>query len=464
MGTLLKKKTLTDILKVAFSNIIKLLSSVLVGLLLPKIIGVTDYGYYKTFTLYGVYVGLFTFGITDGIYLKFGGQDYSSLKREEFRFYTRFYFAIELVFSLFAAIVALLFLPGEYKFIFICLAFYLLFFNVTSLFQTISQVTGRFTELSVRNLIQSILQAAAILYMYFSYGKSEGSYHVVTIIYVSITCILALWYVYTYRDLVFGKSKSFASGCPDIKLFAKCGTPLLVSNLSMLLLLSLDRQFVNVLFSTDEYAVYAFAYNILALFSTTLSAISTVLYPTLKRTDESSLKSSYDKLVFSISTLAFAGALLYFPLLKFIPWFLPKYTKALPIFRIIVPGLAISSAITIVMHNYYKVLDENIRYFKNCLCILAVSFVANLLAYLIFGTQEAISIASVFVLVLWYIITSMLFKRRYQAGISKNLVYIIVMSVAFYLITMIEIWWLGMLIYACVLVACLCVFKLLRKN
>ena len=161
MGNILKKKNFKDILKVAFSNLAKLLSGVLVGLLLPKIIGVTDYGYYKTFTLYGVYVGLFTFGITDGIYLKFGGQDYDALDKAKFRFYTRFYFLMELCFSAIAAVIALFFLPGEYSFIFLSLAIYLLFFNITSFFQTISQITCRFTELSVRNLLQSLFQAAA---------------------------------------------------------------------------------------------------------------------------------------------------------------------------------------------------------------------------------------------------------------------------------------------------------------
>ena len=381
---------------------------------------------------------------------------------------------MELVFSVLAAAVAVFLLPGEYRFIFICLAIYLLFFNITSFFQTVSQITGRFTELSVRNLLQSLLQVIAILFMYFS-SKTEtisqsvsnsgifiSSYRFFTGIYVSITYLLAIWYIFTYRDLVFGNCKDFKAGKSDILYFIKSGTPLLVSNLSMLLLLSLDRQFVNVLFTTDEYAVYAFAYNILTLFSTTLSAISTVLYPALKRTDEESLKSSYIKLVFSVMMLSFAGALLYFPLLKFIPWFLPKYTDALPIFRIIIPGLAVSSAVTIVMHNYYKVLGKNLRFFRNCLCILLTSFSANFVAYLVFGTREAISVASILVLLLWYVLSEKLFIKHYGISgmpIYKNMLYILIMGASFYLSTMINIWWLGMLVYAALLVVVTLFFK-----
>ena len=47
----IKSKTIKDILKVTFSNACILLSGILVGFLLPKIIDQVDYGYYKTFTL-----------------------------------------------------------------------------------------------------------------------------------------------------------------------------------------------------------------------------------------------------------------------------------------------------------------------------------------------------------------------------------------------------------------------------
>ena len=88
---MVKAKTYKSILKVASSNLIYLLSSILVGFLLPKIIGVTNYGYYKTFTLYATYIGLFQIGIVDGIYLKYGGKTYDELDKSTFNFYSKFF-------------------------------------------------------------------------------------------------------------------------------------------------------------------------------------------------------------------------------------------------------------------------------------------------------------------------------------------------------------------------------------
>ena len=50
-----------NLLWVVVGRVIALLSSVAVGLLLPKIFSVTDYGYFKMFTLYAVYTGLLHF-------------------------------------------------------------------------------------------------------------------------------------------------------------------------------------------------------------------------------------------------------------------------------------------------------------------------------------------------------------------------------------------------------------------
>lgn len=78
---------------------------------------------------------------------------------------------------------------------------------------------------------------------------------------------------------------------PEIVHLIQIGFPLLFANLCSTLILTLDRQFVNVLFDNATYAVYAFAYNMLSLVTVATSAISTVLYPTLKRVDLESIKT-----------------------------------------------------------------------------------------------------------------------------------------------------------------------------
>lgn len=234
------------------------------------------------------------------------------------------------------------------------------------------------------------------------------------ILYSIIIIILAIWYVITYREISFGQTYMKRENIREIFSLIILGFPLMLANLCSSLILTLDRQFVNILFDTETYAIYAFAYNMLALVTTATSAISMVLYPNLKKTDGRTLKNTYSSLVGAILCFMFGCLSIYFPLNMFVSWFLTKYIEALTIFRIIFPGLAISSAITIVMHNYYKTLGINVIFFVKSLVVLVISASANFLAYKLFGTTQSISIAS---------IITMIFMKRIKAKGATVIVY-----------------------------------------
>lgn len=442
-------RTIGDILKVSLSNIAVLMSGVLVGFLLPKIIGVTGYGYYKTYTLYATYVGMFHFGISDGIYLKYGGVNYNDLNRSKFRYYTRLFSCIELVLSIILASVSIVVLNNESRFIFFFLSIYLVFHNLTNYFQVISQSTSRFKELSSRNILQSACISAMVLLLWVchKYLTLSVNYRNYIVLYSCVVILLALWYLYTYRDITFGKVEKTDRNWKDIIGFIASGFPLMLANLCTSLILTLDRQFVNILFDTDTYAVYAFAYNMLSLVTTATSAISTVIYPKLKQMDAANMKKQYTDFISVILCLVYGCLCIFFPLNVFVNWFLPKYSLSLPIFRVIFPGLAISSAIMIVMHNYYKALGMTNNYFFKSVVTLAVSGIANGIAYTLFHTTISISVASIITMVFWYLFVEHYFIKTFNVKWLRNILYLLTMMSVFYLVTNIENHFVALPIY-----------------
>ena len=84
-------KFIKNVLKIAISNIFIILSGVVSGFFLPKLLGVTDYGFYKIFNLYITYGVFFDLGISNGIYLLYGGYKRAELPKETFRFYFSFF-------------------------------------------------------------------------------------------------------------------------------------------------------------------------------------------------------------------------------------------------------------------------------------------------------------------------------------------------------------------------------------
>lgn len=445
-------KTIKSIIIVTISNICNILAGIAVGFLIPKILSVSDYGYYKIFTLYSGYVGLASLGIIDGIVLIYGGNNYETLDRLKFRSYFRWYLLIHSIISAIILIISVIFLNNEYKYIFVFFGIFMIANNFTGYFQYISQITLRFKELSIRNIIKSSLTVLGVLLLYIIYkvNPNYSNFKTYIMLLIFFNYVLMFWYVYTYRDLIFGEAYKLKETKKDILKFIKCGFPLFFSILCASLILTLDRQFVSVLWPVDqsnEYSTYAFAYNMLSLVTVATSAISTVIYPTLKRTDEKTLKTNYHLLICIDIIFIFVCMTSYFPLCWFINWFLPKYNDSLIIFRIIFPGIAISSVITVVIHNYYKTFGLSTYYFIYTLITLILSFIANLVAYLIFKTTVSISIASICTMVFWYFIVQVTMVKKFSVPWLKNSIALFLGSTIFYVLTIIDVWYFAMILY-----------------
>ncbi len=66
------------------SNMISVVISALVTLVVPKLIGIEEYGYWQLYLFYSSYIGFLHFGWNDGIYLKYGGKEYNDLDKGYF--------------------------------------------------------------------------------------------------------------------------------------------------------------------------------------------------------------------------------------------------------------------------------------------------------------------------------------------------------------------------------------------
>ncbi len=442
------KRTFSNIISVALSNCFTIFSGIIVGFIIPRILTVESFGYYKTFTLYVTYLGLFSLGIIDGIVLRYGGKDYDELDRPLFRGYFKWYTLINTIFSILFIYIGIIYFDDDLRFILLMLGLDLLAVNISGYYQQVSQITMRFKEYSWRRILQSLGNILAVCILFGMYCfKKNASYELYVILLVFINILLSLWYIWTYRDISFGKSRNIRELRPDIAALIKSGFPLLVANLCSTLIITLDRQFVNILFDTETYAIYAFAYSMLALVTVAISAISTVLYPTLKRTTIDILVKQYKSYIAIIQIIVFACILAYFPLCMFIRWFLPNYESSLSIFRVIFPGLAINSTITIVMQNYYKAFGESVEYFKKSVMVLAVSFIANVVAYSISRTALSISVASIFVMIIWYLCVDQYFVKKFSYNRKRNFGYMLCMLCGFYLTTCINNDILSMIVY-----------------
>lgn len=428
------KRFLKNVMIVIISNLFSAVSGILIGFVVPKMLSVGDYGYYKTFTLYSTYIGLLHFGFIDGIFLKFAGQKYESLDKAKFRTYTRFLMDMELGFTIILMIAAFFFLKTDTFFILLFVALNIFLTNMTSYFEFICQVTMRFKQRSVRKIILCVLNIVSVGVLYVLYRFKDAS--ISGLLYIEITCLISgiilLWYAITYKDIVFGKRLSFRQEKKDLLFFMKIGIPLLLANLVSQFIFAVDQQFINILFDTETYASYAFAYNMINVILIATSAISVVFFPTIKNYTKEQLIDKYS--VINSYFLIFTAFCLvaYYPLDLIVRFFLDKYVSSLPIFIIILPGAVISSCITAIKYNCFKAFDEIKSFFIISICILVLSILADGAAYLIFKEPKSLAIASIIVMVVWCAVCEIYFAKKYKTQWIKNYLYMIVVIAVFY--------------------------------
>ncbi|MEW5568646.1 oligosaccharide flippase family protein [Rossellomorea marisflavi] len=441
------KNRLKNIMRIMFSNITTIIAGLVVAFIIPKIFSVTEYGYFRTFTLYATYIGFFSLGIIDGIVLKHGGEDYKDINKYKFRSYFIWYTIVHFFFTT-IVIFSSLFIEGEYRYIFMLIGINIIALNFSGYFQQISQITQRFNEYSNRNILRSFFTIISVVIIYILYCLNLNiNYKLYVTFILIINYALTIWYIFTYKDLVFGKHDSLKKVFKEVVTLVKVGFPLLFANLCSTLILTIDRQFVNVLFGNEEFALYAFAYNMVALVTVATTAISIVLYPTLKRTTKDTLKDYYSLLIITMLCFLFGSISIYFPIVIFTNWYLPDYIESLDVFRVILPSLVISSTITVVMHNYYKVLNDNLRYFRKSIVILIASIIINIIAYMIFKSVISISIASIITMLIWYFYIERYFVKNYNYRPVKNTTYMLLMIVVFYGTTSIANNYIGLILY-----------------
>ncbi|MGI6360283.1 MAG: lipopolysaccharide biosynthesis protein [Acholeplasmatales bacterium] len=436
---MINKKFGKDLFLVILSNGVKLLSSLLTVFIIPLIFNQQDYGFYKLFLLYVSYVGIFHFGFNDGIYLYYAGKDYEQLDKTRFRTYTKFLTIVQTIIALIVISLSF-FLSGDRQIILMLVGVNLIVLNLTTYYQFISQVTQRFKEFAIRNIIFTVLNAALIALFYF---LNLTDYKLFLVFVVLINIVLLLWYVISYRDITFGKANKFKEERHNIVLMFKLGILLMASNLVVMFFSSIPRQYVDYRYPVEIYpdifSNFSFAYTLMGFTGVFLSAISLVIYPTLRKASDIELREKYNDLKSIVIALVFLLIIAYYPLAFIVQRWLPNYTNALDIFFVLAPGIAISSSVSVIIHNYYKSLNKN----KEFLIIGILSLLLLIVAIYIINTfindnVIYIAITTVVVQFIWYLATEFYLTKKLKVNPIKNIIYIIISAIIFYSIGLIN--------------------------
>ncbi len=453
------RQNLKNVFMVVSSNVLTILVALFLGFILPKKLSIQDYAYYRVYMLYIAYAGFFHFGLVNGIYLKYGNLDVEQLPVKIFRTYS---YAMALLQGLVVAGLSILLFAGGFfmeadkviAFAFVIINIPLI--NIKWFYSSINQFTKRFVIDSYVTYLQNVLNLAMVLFIIL-FGWYD---YIIVLVLLTVCNFLCMAIVMCQnRQIVWG------SGAPLSETgflpLIKSGFFLMLSEFIGIIILGIDSIFVDNLFSQTDFAMYSFAVSVITGIYTLISVVSNLVYPYLVRVSQDKYAEYYTLMSDMLVTVAVFSMLAFYAVKFIILEWLDKFIPSIPVIEILFGTVVFRALITLVCGNYFKVLKLIKSYTQNNVFAIAISFLLNVAAYLIFRDYIYIAVASLLSFVIWYVVTDRIFIRQLKisfGGYAARYICILASLTVFFALRDTEPIRAFFLYFACSVVICLLCF------
>lgn len=350
------KKLITNLSYAFWAQGLSLGVSIILSFILPKFIGVSEFGYWQLFIFYTTYAGFFHFGLTDGIYLRTGGKKYNELDHSllgtEMKFLNLFQILLTFIISI---LVIKIEDTPERCFVIISFLIYMVIFNSVAYLGYIFQAVNRTKDYSKALIIEKtccLLAVVATILLQIANFK----YYIT--IYIVCDGFALLYCIWKGRAIVFSPFQNLKKTFQDMKINITIGIKLLIANLASLLIIGFNRILIDYHWGIEEFGKFSMALSLTNFFLLFITQISMVLFPVLRQTDNTNMKKYYVNLrniLFILLPMIFIA---YFPLQIILKIWLPQYAESFRYLIFLLPICIYDGRMQMLCTTYFKVLRK----------------------------------------------------------------------------------------------------------
>lgn len=406
---------LRGIIYIVTANALTLVMNVITNFILPKYLSMESYAMLKTFSLYTTYIGVVHLGFVDGIYITYGGKNFSDIDRialQEDVSTLRIFQVI--MTAIFAGVAWVL----KDK-ILLAFAFAIIPRNMASFFKMLFQATGKFRKYSMLLNVSTIFTFVVNILLIFFIKSDNFSFFLIGYLAVDFAVYFVIEYImYRYSHKICLLTFKWYSLYENIKT----GILVMFGNLFSFFLIGMDRWFIKMLMSVSAFAQYSFAASIENMLNLLVTPVTITLYNyfCVKRTVKD---------IKRIKTwLLIGGAVMIatlFPIKFIMEKYLMNYIKSISVLTLLFSAQYIGLIEKGIYINLYKAERKQKNYFLKLLVVIAAGFILNIFFYSFMHTQEAFAVGTWLSMLIWVIISSMDFPKL-RFGLKEILFFIIV--------------------------------------
>ncbi|MBS7148537.1 MAG: hypothetical protein KH083_09000 [Intestinibacter bartlettii] len=398
------------------ANILTMLISIIMTLILPKFLGVTDYSYYQLYIFFISYVGFFHFGWIDGIYLKIGGMEYNDLEKSNY--VTQFWMlnVLEIIIAAIISIFALFIIKNiDKSFVLISTSVCGVITILRTYLLFILQSTNRIKEYAKYTRVDRFIYFALVIVFLFLGFKN---YKIILYIDIFSKLVALVLCANKMKDIVFGKLNISKNTLLEIFENISIGIKLMLANIASTLIIGVVRFGIQKNWDIETFGKISLTLNISNLLMTFINAVAVIMFPLLRREEESNLPKIYVILRNTLMIFLYMMLIFYYPIKLILSTWLPQYADSLRYMALLFPICIYESKMSMLINTYLK----SFRKEKSMLIINTISLILSLI----------LTILSVFILNnLTWAILSIVFLLGFRCVIGE-LVLTKVMNILIY--------------------------------
>jgi O-antigen/teichoic acid export membrane protein len=427
------------------SNLISMIISTLVILIVPKLIGVEDYGYWQLYLFYSSYVGFLHFGWNDGIYLRYGGKEYSELNKS--LFFSQFWMLV--IFQILVGFLIIIFSNAfstdpDKLFIIKMTTLCMLILNVRLMLIYVLESTNRIKEYARITLMEKVFYCCLIL-LFLLVGFRE---YKILIIADIIGKFITLGYaIYYCRDIVFNKISIFYFNIKETANNINVGIKLMFANIASMFIIGVVRFGIERTWDVSTFGKVSLTLSISNLLMLFINAVGIIMFPVLRRTNQERLPVIYSTLRTFLMVPLLGILLLYYPLEVILSAWLPQYTESLMYMVLLFPMCIYEGKMVLLINTYLKTMrKEKLMLSINIVSVLLSSFLTIIFTQ-IFMNLELIIVSIVILLAFRCILAEILLSRMLNVSVYKDIFLELLLSIIFILTGWFISSWFGIAIY-----------------
>nr|WP_077358726.1 hypothetical protein [Virgibacillus halodenitrificans]CDQ31406.1 hypothetical protein BN993_00783 [Virgibacillus halodenitrificans] len=427
------------------SNLISLVISTIVILFVPKLIGVEDYGYWQLYLFYSSYVGFLHFGWNDGIYLRYGGEEYRELDKK--LFFSQFWMLM-----IFQALIALVIVgismyyssDANRLFIFKMTALCMLIVNVRLMLIFILQSTNRIKEFAKITMMEKVLYCFLIL-LFLLVGIRQFDLLIIADI---IGKLIALGYAsYCCRDIVFNKINSFYFNILETIDNITVGIKLMFANIVSMFIIGIVRFGIERTWDVSTFGKVSLTLSISNLMMIFINAVGIIMFPVLRRTNLDKLPSLYITMRTFLMVPLLGLLVAYYPIKVILSLWLPQYAESLMYMALLFPMCVYEGKMALLINTYLKTLRKEKLILVINLASVMFSVILTILLTIVLKNLTLTIVSIVVLLAFRAALAEVILSKILNISVYKDIVLEMVMTFIFMSTGWFVTSWFGVLLY-----------------